>query len=155
LIGLTTTRRPIESESGTMRAVRFPLALALAGALAAAVAGQDNPQPGTATLRVRVPADAVLTIDGNPTPQTGPLRSFVSDVIRPAAQYQYELRATWSDGGQRRTARKTVTIRPGGSYDVDLTTPDGGQPHVALKPPDPDRPLSPDEQAILKNAEGF
>ena len=35
-----------------------------------------------------------------------------------------ELRATWSEGGQRRSAVKKITVKPDGSYDVDLTTPD-------------------------------
>jgi uncharacterized protein (TIGR03000 family) len=73
-----------------MRAFRFPLALA--GALAAAAGGQGAAPTGKATLTVRVPADAVLTIDGAATTPTGALRTFVSDGLRPGVPYVFELK---------------------------------------------------------------
>jgi uncharacterized protein (TIGR02246 family) len=112
---------------------------------------------GKATLQVRLPADARLTIDGAPTPLTGPVRTFISDEMKPGSAYDYELRATWSEGGRQRSAGKKITVRPGDNIVVDLTTPDGqGGPeeHVALKPV-VERAPTPDEEAILKNAEGF
>src|SRR5262249_48396652 len=79
---------------------------------------------GKARLTVRLPADARLTIDGAPTTPTGPVRSFVSDEMRPGSRYEYELKATWDDGGQRRSAAKKITVGPGDDLEVDLTTPD-------------------------------
>jgi uncharacterized protein (TIGR03000 family) len=80
---------------------------------------------GKADLTVRLAADAKLTIDGAPTSATGPVRHFVSDEMRPGSSYEYELKATWDDGGQPRSAIKKITVQPGGSYEVDLTTPGG------------------------------
>jgi len=37
-----------------------------------------------------VAANAVLTIDGAPTTATGPVRSFVSDEMKPDSAYDFE-----------------------------------------------------------------
>jgi uncharacterized protein (TIGR03000 family) len=79
---------------------------------------------GKARLTVRLPAGATLTIDGAPTTPTGPVRTFVSDEMKPGSTYEYQLRATWNDGGQSRSAGKKVTVGPGDVIEIDLTVPD-------------------------------
>jgi uncharacterized protein (TIGR03000 family) len=96
-------------------------ALLLLLVLATAAAGQDKAPPDKAVLKVRLPADARLTIDGEATTPTGPVRTFVSDAMRPGAHYEYELKATWEEKGQKRSAVRKVTVTPGLVFDVDLT----------------------------------
>jgi uncharacterized protein (TIGR03000 family) len=91
----------------------------------AAAGVADKGPADKVTLKVRVAADATLTIDGEATTPTGPVRAFVSDAMRPGAKYEYELKATWDDKGQKRTAVKKITVKPGDVLEVDLTKPDG------------------------------
>jgi uncharacterized protein (TIGR03000 family) len=99
---------------------RTPLLL-LALLPPAAAPGQGDAPPDRAVLKVRLAADARLTIDGAPTTRTGPLRTFISDPMKPGAVYDYELKATWEVNGRKRSAVKTIQVRPGMVYEVDLT----------------------------------
>jgi len=47
-----------------------------------------------ARLRVRVPADATVWIDGDPTQQTGPERDFLTPPLEPGT-YTYTLKGRW------------------------------------------------------------
>src|SRR5262249_9510069 len=55
------------------------------------------------------------------TTPTGPLRTFVSDAMKPGAHFEYELKATWVDKGQKRSAVRKIVVTPGLVFDVDLT----------------------------------
>jgi uncharacterized protein (TIGR03000 family) len=90
---------------------------------AAAVAGAQPPAPerSPVTLVVTLPADAVLTIDGAPTRQTGAERRYVSPPLTPGKTYVYTLAAAWTDGGTPRKAERRVEVQAGKDVKVDLT----------------------------------
>lgn len=74
-----------------------------------------------ATLRVRLPADARLTIDGRPTTQAGARRTFVSAPLAHAGTYT--LVATAVRGGKTITRRQTCRVRPGRATAVTFAFP--------------------------------
>jgi uncharacterized protein (TIGR03000 family) len=89
--------------------------------LVLAAAQLQGQQPGrTATLRVRLPANAKLVIDDYQTQQTGPLRRFVSPPLEPGKSYHYTLQWTYQKDGNPLTQKKVVHIRAGDDKDVDL-----------------------------------
>jgi uncharacterized protein (TIGR03000 family) len=78
--------------------------------------------PDHAHILVKLPADATLTIAGDPTTQTGPSRLFASPKLQPGKKYNYELVATWSRDGKPATVKRVVEIQAGKQTEVDLTT---------------------------------
>ncbi len=102
----------------TIRLGRSSLACAcLALALAPARGGEEEQR---ATLRVRLPADARLVIDGQESRQTGLLRRFYSPPLEPGKSYHYTLEWTYQKDGKSVTRKKTVHIRAGDDKEVDL-----------------------------------
>jgi outer membrane protein assembly factor BamB len=73
-----------------------------------------------ATLRVLLPADAVLTIDEAPTRQTGPERRFITPPLMPGKTYSYTLRWTYEDHGRKVTHMAIIDFQPGKEKLVDL-----------------------------------
>ena len=82
------------------------------------------PVPATPTnlayLDVRVPPDAQVWVDGDPTTQTGGERSFVSPPLEPGRIFMYEIRARWLDNGEVVDLTKQVRIRAGDRVPVDF-----------------------------------
>ena len=74
----------------------------------------------TATLRVRLPADTKLVIDGNTTRQTGAMRQFVSPPLEPGKSYHYTLEWTYQKDGKPVTQNKVVHVKAGDDKEVDL-----------------------------------
>jgi len=70
---------------------------------------------------VNVPANAVVYFDGTKTGQTGTARQFVTPPLAPG-NYQYAIRATWMENGQRQTQTHQVTVHPGDGVNVNFTT---------------------------------
>jgi uncharacterized protein (TIGR03000 family) len=78
----------------------------------------------TATIVVRVPADARLTFDGVPTVQTGERRRFITGELEPGSLYRFDVRASWKENGQDiLRAARTVYFRSGDVKDIDFTQP--------------------------------
>ncbi|HZY85947.1 MAG TPA: TIGR03000 domain-containing protein [Gemmataceae bacterium] len=103
-----------------------PPALAVSGSYAlmpsAAVANPiQGPTP--ARLLVRLPADARLFIDGEPTRSPGDARRFVSPPLAPGRRYVYVLRAEVVRDGRKHTQTHEITVRAGGESEVTLTVP--------------------------------
>jgi uncharacterized protein (TIGR03000 family) len=86
----------------------------------AAVAAEEPVPPDKAVLVVRLPKDATLTIGGDATRQTGAERTFVSPPLKAGKTYTYELKATWREGGESKTATREVTVRSGERTVVDF-----------------------------------
>jgi uncharacterized protein (TIGR03000 family) len=84
----------------------------------------DVPEGTTASIDVRVPADAELRFDGTRTSQTGSLRRFVTPPLSPDTNYRYDVTASWSEGGQQVTRSRRVPVRAGEQITVDFTTPE-------------------------------
>ncbi len=98
-------------------------AVGLAGALLAQ-SGTPQAPPDKAIVTVRVPADAVVSIDGRVTNQKGPERRFVTPSLEPGTTYSLEIVARWNAMGKTQSAKRTVNFQAGQTPTVDLTRPD-------------------------------
>jgi uncharacterized protein (TIGR03000 family) len=74
-----------------------------------------------ATLVVSLPADAVLTVDGQATNSTSSVRVFHTPVLETGADYAYTLRAEVVRDGQSQLIVRQVTLRAGQETRVSLT----------------------------------
>lgn len=82
--------------------------------------------PAAATLVVRLPAGASLTINGVATISRGSVRRFVSPPLDPGKSYQYVLWAEVVRDGQRLTVTRTVTVWAGRQSEMSLQLPPAG-----------------------------
>jgi uncharacterized protein (TIGR03000 family) len=78
------------------------------------------PEAAPATVRVTLPADATLTIDGRATHSTSAERLFVSPPIEPGKSYHYTFRAEFVRGRKTITLEQNVVVRAGRETDVSL-----------------------------------
>jgi uncharacterized protein (TIGR03000 family) len=78
----------------------------------------------TVRIQVRVPADARIWFDGEPTTQRGEVRTFESPALDPAKRYAYEIRATWQEGGRAVERTRQLRVRAGDRINVNLAGPD-------------------------------
>lgn len=86
-----------------------------------------------ATLVVRLPADATLTIDADPTEQRGEVRTLRTPPLRPGRSYSYTFVATWDDNGRTQRRERLVRFRAGERVEVDLR-PAAVPPETPLVP---------------------
>jgi uncharacterized protein (TIGR03000 family) len=75
------------------------------------------------TIVVSLPADAVLTIENQPTISTSEVRRFVTPELRISGQYQYTLKAEITRDGQKLTASKDVVVSGGKDIQVAFDFP--------------------------------
>jgi uncharacterized protein (TIGR03000 family) len=61
-----------------------------------------------ARIVVRIPADAALWVDGDPTQQTGSQREFVTPPLAPGDTFTYTLKGRWMQGDQ--PVEKTIKV---------------------------------------------
>ncbi len=80
----------------------------------------------SATIRVRLPADARLTIDGNRTRSTDSERVFISPPLQTGKEYQYTLTAEVTRDGKKVERTREVTVRPGQQSEVTFDLPSEG-----------------------------
>ena len=76
-----------------------------------------------ATIVVRLPADAKLTVDGVATQSTSATRVFATPVLDRGNEYFYTLTAEIARDGQTVTTTKKVTVRAGEETRVSLEFP--------------------------------
>jgi len=82
------------------------------------------PANSTADVSVRLPADAKLYFEGVPMELTGPERNFVSPPLTPGRNYQYEVRAVWSDNqGHEVVQDRKVLVHAGDRLTIDFLSP--------------------------------
>ena len=87
-------------------------------------------EPAPATIVVSLPADARLTVDGNPTTSTTNRRVFVSPALDRGADFFYTLKAEVVRDGKTETRTEKVTVRAGEETKVDINF---ATPTVAAK----------------------
>jgi uncharacterized protein (TIGR03000 family) len=80
----------------------------------------DQPSSTPATLQVRLPADAVLEIDGYRTRSTGVVRLFASPPLERGKSYPYLLKALWHG----KEAVREVMVKPDEVTVVELKKDD-------------------------------
>jgi uncharacterized protein (TIGR03000 family) len=89
--------------------------------------------PGTtggnqpATIVVHLPADARLTIDGNPTKATGSTRTFQTPPLEPGKTFHYELTAHEERDGKQERVNRKVEVQAGREANVTLNFPAKGE----------------------------
>jgi uncharacterized protein (TIGR03000 family) len=84
-------------------------------------AAADTTRDDTARVTVRLPhPDAEVWVEGRLTRQTGTRREFVSPPLSADTNYDYELRARWTENGRAVERTRTIHVRAGGSADVDF-----------------------------------
>jgi uncharacterized protein (TIGR03000 family) len=71
-----------------------------------------------AHVRVQVPAEAKVWIDGTDTTSTGPVREFNSPPLTPGKQYSYDIKATWNENGHDVTQTQHVKVSAGAHANV-------------------------------------
>jgi uncharacterized protein (TIGR03000 family) len=83
------------------------------------------PVPATAArLTIQLPADARLWIDGQPTVQTGAVRTFETPAnLDPGRRYTYQLHAEWSVNGQVVSRDRDVSFQAGNQSIVNMIVP--------------------------------
>jgi uncharacterized protein (TIGR03000 family) len=77
-----------------------------------------------AQLEVRVPVNARVTFNGDPTRADGSTRSFTTPSLEFGKVFHYELRAAWQENGREMTQTRTVDIQAGRYVVVDFTQPE-------------------------------
>ena len=95
-----------------------------------------------ATIRVTLPADATLTIDGQPTKSTAADRLFQTPALETGKEFQYTLRATVVRGDDTVSVERRVTVRAGQESRVSLTLPSVGADSRAFYYTPPSAPYS-------------
>lgn len=78
---------------------------------------------GTVLLNVRVPQAAQIWIEGDKTQQTGQLRSFVSPPLEQGKHYTYQVKAEWTENGQKIVRNRKIMVHAGEAVDIDLLRP--------------------------------
>ncbi len=87
------------------------------------------PARQAATLLVRLPAQALLEIEGQATRQTGAVRRFVSPPLEPGKDYTYTLTAFWEPNNYTKITRvRKAVVRAGQETTIDLRARDPEQP---------------------------
>ena len=80
-----------------------------------------GPARASATLAVKVPADAKVFINDRATSSTGSEREYVSRDLQVGARYNYDVRVEFVVDGQPVTETKTVQLAAGQTGNVDFT----------------------------------
>jgi uncharacterized protein (TIGR03000 family) len=90
-----------------------------------------------ATIVVHLPAEATLTIDGQPTQSTSSTRTFISPPLEPGKTYSYTLRAEMNRDGRAQSVKKTIDVRPGQPTEVtlDFRDADREENQINARPP--------------------
>lgn len=91
---------------------------ALATAPGAATAPPDD---NAVYIRVQVPADAEVWIEGQKMAQQGPVRFFESPPVTPGVAYVYHIRAHWKELGQDVDEIREATVYAGSKVGIDFT----------------------------------
>jgi len=80
---------------------------------------QDN---RTVLIDVRVPAEAQIWFDDDPTKQTGAERLFVSPRLTPGKYYEYQIRAQWNQNGKKLERTQRITFQAGDRIHLDFNS---------------------------------
>ena len=107
-----------------MRSLLLSILLSVTGLVLAARHLAAAPiEPAPAVMRVTLPADAKLTINGSATQSTSARRVFVSPPLPAGKIFQYTLQAEFIRAGKTITIARDVSVRAGRETLVLLDVP--------------------------------
>jgi uncharacterized protein (TIGR03000 family) len=101
------------------------------------------PLPLTALLKVQVPHDAEIWLDGRKMRSTGLIRHYRTPPLDPTKEYAYEIRARWQFDNKPIEDVRHITIRAGATVLVDFTHLDPLVPRLSTPTPPPPAPANP------------
>ncbi len=84
---------------------------------------QDVPKStadSVAFLKVKVPADAILEVDGVTLKSTGPVRVLRTPFLPIGKKYSYSFKATYTLNGKKEVVEKKILVEPGKEIEVDF-----------------------------------
>lgn len=102
-----------------------------------AFAALPPPLPLTALLKVQVPLNAEVWLEGQQMRSVGAMRHYRSPPLNPAREYAYEVRARWQVDGKPIEEIRHVAIRAGATVIVDFTHLDPLVPRPSAPAPTP------------------
>jgi uncharacterized protein (TIGR03000 family) len=95
-----------------------------------AAAGPVRLTDSDVLLRIRVPADAIVRINGAPTAQQGMRREFVSSGLIPGRSYTFVVTAQWTEpNGRTVEQERRISVQGGDRRTVDFLSPAGPPPN--------------------------
>jgi uncharacterized protein (TIGR03000 family) len=74
----------------------------------------------TATVVIKLPADAKLYFDDRPTKQVGAERTYVTPELTPGKEYAYQVKIEYTQDGRIMTQTKSVSVRAGQTSRVEF-----------------------------------
>ena len=133
---------PFVAKRGARAAAEFPylinwrdfdehfhvLALVACATLAGFALAQTGNRP--ATIVVRVPADATVTISGEKPRRRASSRRYATPDLAPGT-YSYEIEVRWTAGGKEVKETRVVEFAAGQTATVDFTSVKGARPSPA------------------------
>lgn len=99
-----------------------------------------NDEERPARLRVLLPGEAKLVVEGVETKQKGPFRRFRTPYLTPGKSYKYTLECTYEQDGRTVTIKRVVRVRAGDDIEVNLNESEAVKPKIDDKPMLPDKP---------------
>jgi uncharacterized protein (TIGR03000 family) len=108
--------------------------------------------PLSALLKVQVPADAEVWLEGRKMSSVGAHRLYRSPPLNPAKGYVYEVRARWNFDGKSVEDVRQVSIRAGATALVDFTHLDPLVPRPSIPVEMPKTPAKSDEPPASNDA---
>jgi uncharacterized protein (TIGR03000 family) len=94
-----------------------------------------------AAMLLTVPGDAIVTVNGQPTKQTGVSRLFYTPELAPGT-YSYNIEARWNENGKDLKVTRQIEVTTGRITTLTITSADAGQvaqarpPEVKKTPPE-------------------
>jgi uncharacterized protein (TIGR03000 family) len=82
---------------------------------------KDKKELEAGQVKLRAPADAKLTVDGQPLKMNGTAQTFDTPALEPGRSYSYTFSAEVVRDGKTVTREKKVTVYAGASIEVDFT----------------------------------
>jgi uncharacterized protein (TIGR03000 family) len=99
-----------------------------AGAGQPPVEKQPPPTGNSAHLRIRVPKDAEVLVEGRKTATTGTVREFVSPPLAPGKNMIYSILVRYTDGSKKVEETHSIRVRANDQLDIDCTKSANAQP---------------------------
>jgi uncharacterized protein (TIGR03000 family) len=79
------------------------------------------PNENAVYIRVQVPPDAEVWVEGQKTTEKGPVRFFESPPLTPGRKYVYHIKARWTEDGREVEQTREVPVYAGDKFSINFT----------------------------------